>query len=93
MEKELIKEVKTLIADVDKTHRYSMSKIYGLSNKVFNRNEQPQSCASCLIRKVDELRKWLTSEESKEADLSPANIESVDLLSKSKRKRKEANNE
>ncbi|TFD94657.1 hypothetical protein E2605_14895 [Dysgonomonas capnocytophagoides] len=87
MEKELIKEVKTLIADVDKTHRYSMSKIYGLSNKVFNKNEQPQSCASCLIRKVDELRKWVASEESKEADLSPANIESVDLLSKSKRKK------
>lgn len=89
MEKELIKEVKNLIADVDKTHRYSMSKIYGLSNKVFNRNEQPQSCASCLIRKVDELRKWVALEERIEADLSPANIESVDLLSKSKRKRKE----
>lgn len=84
MEKDLIKEVKTLIADVDKTHRYSMSKIYGLSNKVFNKNEQPQSCASCLIRKVDELRKWLDQQER--LDVITEEIQAE----KPKRKRKEA---
>lgn len=93
MDKKLIKEVKDLVNEVDRTHRYSMSKIYGLTNKVFDRNEQPQSCASCLIRKVNELKKWLEVEESKEPDLSPSTIESVDLAekaSKPKRKRKEA---
>lgn len=97
MDKKLIKEVKDLINEVDRTHRYSMSKIYGLTNKVFNRNEQPQSCASCLIRKVNELKQWLDQQErlsdiqeKMKTDLSPVNIESVDLIKKSKRKRKEA---
>lgn len=72
-EQELIKEVAQLIADVEKTHRYSMSRIYSLSNRVFNKQEAPQSCASCLIRKVRELKKWLESQPSdnKEAEIIP----------------------
>lgn len=65
MNKDLIKEAETLIAEVDKTHRYSMSKIYGLYNRIFGTNETPQSCASCLIRKVRELREWLGNEKAK----------------------------
>ncbi|GAB6122241.1 hypothetical protein [Dysgonomonas termitidis] len=56
-------EVEQLLAEIDKTHRYSMAKIYSLANRVFNRNEAPQSCASCLIRKARELRNWLDSQE------------------------------
>jgi len=56
---DLKQEVEQLLAEVDKTHRYSMSKIYTLANRAFNKNEMPQSCASCLIRKVKELRNWL----------------------------------
>ena len=56
-------EVKNLISEVDKTHRYSMSRIYGLYNEVFDKDEEPQSCASCLIRKVKELRTWLEDNE------------------------------
>lgn len=59
MNKELINEVKEILDEVDLTHRYSMSKIYGAYNKVFGKNETPQSCASCLIRKVKELKAWL----------------------------------
>lgn len=66
MNKDLIKEAEALIAEVDRTHRYSMSKIYGLYNRVFKTNETPQSCASCLIRKVRELKEWIKSEKSKE---------------------------
>ncbi|NDV69300.1 hypothetical protein [Dysgonomonas sp. 25] len=55
-------EVATLISDVEATHRYSMSRIYGLYNRVFETDERPQSCASCLIRKVRELRNWLASQ-------------------------------
>lgn len=65
MNKKLIKDVETLIKDVEKTHRYSMSRIYGLYNEVFNTNEKPQSCASCLIRKVKELKNWLETEKNK----------------------------
>jgi len=66
---DLIKEVETLIADVDKSHRYSMSKIYGLYNRVFEVNEAPQSCASCLIRKVKELRDWYSDAKEKYAEM------------------------
>lgn len=66
MDKKLIKEVQNLVNEVDKTHRYSMSRIYELYNKVFSKNETPQSCASCLIRKINELKKWLeTNKEEK----------------------------
>lgn len=60
---ELKEKVKMLITDVDKTHRYSMSRIYGLYNEVFGKSEIPQSCASCLIRKVRSLRVWLDEQD------------------------------
>lgn len=77
---ELKEKVKTLIADVDKTHRYSMSRIYGLYNEVFNKSEAPQSCASCLIRKVKSLRVWLDEQ----------NAETVQPVSEKKRRSKKA---
>lgn len=58
----LIEKVNNLLSDVDKTHRYSMSRIYGIYNEVFDTTEQPQSCASCLIRKVNQLRNWLSEQ-------------------------------
>jgi hypothetical protein len=56
---ELKSEVEILLDEVDRTHRYSMSRIYLLWNIVNEKNETPQSCASCLIRKVRDLRSWL----------------------------------
>jgi len=58
-------EVIELLNHIDKTHRYSMSLIYGLYNKVFGTNETPQSCASCLIRKVKALRDWVEEQKEK----------------------------
>lgn len=63
---ELKNEVEQLIVDVENTHRYSMSRIYGLYNRVFEKEEHPQSCASCLIRKVRELKKWLNDQSKTE---------------------------
>lgn len=77
---ELKEKVKTLIADVDKTHRYSMSRIYGLYNEVFNKSEAPQSCGSCLIRKVKSLRVWLDEQSA----------ETVQPVSEKKRRSKKA---
>jgi hypothetical protein len=62
----LLYEVKKLVCEVEKTHRYSMSRIYGLYNEVFGTNETPQSCASCLIRKVRELKAWFSEEAGNE---------------------------
>lgn len=58
-ETDLKKEVESLLDYVNKTHRYSMSRIYGAWNRAFGRNDIPQSCANCLIRKVKELKVWL----------------------------------
>ena len=60
---ELVIRVKALVDEVDKTHRYSMSRIYGLYNEVYDTVEVPQSCASCLIRKVKQLKTWLKIQE------------------------------
>lgn len=65
MNKELIKEVEELLKEIAETHRYSMSRIYGAYNKAYGKNETPQSCSSCLIRKRDELKKWLEAEKLK----------------------------
>lgn len=80
MEKRIIRDVKNTITEVEKTHRYSMSRIYGLYNEVFGKNETPQSCASCLIRKVNELKKWLEnfSEEEIAEALSAADVQAQD---------------
>ncbi|MDU1904675.1 MAG: hypothetical protein E6772_07820 [Dysgonomonas sp.] len=56
---DLKNRIETLIEEVESTHRYSMSRIYGLYNEAYETNEKPQSCASCLIRKVKELKVWL----------------------------------
>ena len=60
---EIKQKAENLINEVDSTHRYSMSRIYSIYNEVFGTNETPQSCASCLIRKVKELSKWLETQK------------------------------
>ncbi len=69
--KDLRDKVKELVQEVEKTHRYSMSRVYSAYNEVFDKNEQPQACASCLIRKVNELKKWLAEQADSEEDTTP----------------------
>lgn len=88
----LIEEVRLLVKEVEKTHRYSMSKIYGAYNKVFNTSEIPASCASCLIRKVKALKEWLKTQDaivvtSAEQD-SEENKDSIDTVEPKVKKRK-----
>ncbi|PXV58407.1 hypothetical protein CLV62_14916 [Dysgonomonas alginatilytica] len=75
---EILKEkVISLIKEVNSTHRYSMSRIYGLYNEVFTVAETPQSCASCLIRKVNQLKSWLAEQpEEKEQPNSRETLQS-----------------
>lgn len=81
----LKQDVEQLLIEVDKTHRYSMSKIYSLSNDVFGKNEMPQSCASCLIRKVRELRKWFQSQVEEKTEI----VSTVKTKRKSKSRKAE----
>lgn len=76
--------VSTLIQEVNSTHRYSMNRIYGLYNEVFSVAETPQSCASCLIRKINQLKFWL-------ADQSNNNLLSSEIQTRNKKGRKRSN--
>lgn len=80
---ETLKEkVISLIKEVNTTHRYSMSRIYGLYNEVFTVAETPQSCASCLIRKVNQLKSWLA--EQPEEKEQPHSSETLQPLPKTR---------
>lgn len=83
----IVEEVKQIITEVDATHRYSMSRIYKAYNTIFETNEQPQACASCLIRKVKELRAWLEKETAKEKNSKEAK-EVKEIKSKASRRKK-----
>lgn len=72
----LMEKVASLIQEVNSTHRYSMSRIYGLYNEVFAVAEAPQSCASCLIRKMNQLKSWL-ADQSKENGIAAPKIEEM----------------
>ncbi|MDR1089702.1 MAG: hypothetical protein LBL79_01390 [Prevotella sp.] len=75
---ELKSEVEILLNEVDRTHRYSMSRIYSLWNIVNEKSETPQSCASCLIRKVRDLRSWLEKVIGNDApEVAPPNEKKV----------------
>lgn len=61
---DLIVRTRALVDETEQTHRYSMSRIYGLYNEIYDTQEIPQSCASCLIRKVKQLKEWLSEQEA-----------------------------
>lgn len=85
---QLKQNVETLINEINKTHKYSMSRIYGLYNEVFGLSEAPQSCASCLIRKVNELRMWLEKqnlESTREKIVIEGDTQTTDIKQKTKK--------
>lgn len=57
--KDLRNRIKELVEYVERTHRYSSSKIYELYNEAYNKNERQSTCASCLLTRVRLLKKWL----------------------------------
>lgn len=61
-------KIKELIEYVDKTHRYSSSKIYELYNEAYNKNERQSTCASCLLTRVRLLKKWLQEHPEEEVN-------------------------
>lgn len=82
----LKERIKELVEYVDKTHRYSSSKIYELYNEAYNKKEQQSTCASCLITRVRLLKKWLQEhpeeliEEVNEAEEPVINTESTEPI-------------
>lgn len=88
---ELKQRVEELIKEVNATHRYSMSRIYGLSNEIFGKNETPQSCASCLLRKVKELEEWLKQQKEEKEETQATDEQSEkkeEVKTPSKRRKK-----
>lgn len=53
----LVKQVKGVIAESE-NHRYSVSAVFGAYNAAFGKNDKPQTCRSCLVNRVRELRDW-----------------------------------
>lgn len=68
-------KVSKLIEEINKTHRYSIIKIYEAFNEVFGTRDVPQSCASCLIRKKQYLERWL-----KDKDYIPPYLKHIDKI-------------
>jgi hypothetical protein len=54
---ELIREVEEVLNDAT-SHKYSVSRVYGAHNQVFQLAETPESCASCLRKRADALKRW-----------------------------------
>lgn len=54
---ELVRSVDAVLIAAAK-HTYSASGVYGAHNQVFKKNETPDTCASCLRNRVDNLRRW-----------------------------------
>lgn len=59
---QVVAQVEAVLAD-KKKNRYSTSGIYAAHNAVFNKNEAPQSCASCLKKRAEALEKWYNALE------------------------------
>lgn len=55
----LKERIKELVEYVERTHRYSSSKVYELYNEAYNKREPQSTCASCLMTRVRLLKKWL----------------------------------
>lgn len=89
---ETLKEkVISLIKEVNTTHRYSMSRIYGLYNEVFTVAETPQSCASCLIRKVNQLKLWLADQPKDEEEKIVVSNETLQSSTKTRKQKAKHN--
>lgn len=72
---ELLERVRGVIAESVK-HSYSVSRVYAAYNGAMQKKEQPQTCGSCLKRRVRELKSWLAEYEN--AQPAPV-VESFEL--------------
>jgi len=57
---ELVEKVDGVLKEAEH-HTYSVSRIYAAHNAVFQKNDAPQSCSSCLRSRAAELKKWRES--------------------------------
>lgn len=50
-------------------HTYSVSRVYGAYNEALRKNERPQTCGSCLKRRVRELKAWMAEYERENPEI------------------------
>jgi len=53
----LVKQVEAVMEEA-KRHQYSVSRVYAAYNAVFQLNEKPQTCGSCLKNRAEKLTTW-----------------------------------
>lgn len=58
----VVAQVREVVAE-SLRHTYSVSKVYAAHNAVFELQEAPQTCSSCLRNRVRRLRDWLTGHD------------------------------
>ena len=83
---ELIEKARHIIEEADHRHHYSISAIYETHNAITGNNEKQQSCTTCLLNKVKEIRKWLTQTEQ-----APVSKNTETAAKASRKKRKNSN--
>lgn len=74
---ELLREVEAVLADAA-NHKYSVSRVYGAHNQVFQLAETPESCASCLRKRADALKRWYADHSLRAID-AQVKAESVEV--------------
>jgi hypothetical protein len=83
IDKEKANEIRTFIQDTKQSHRYSTSKIYGYTNYLFEKNEQPSTCRSCVLNHFHQIEQWIADYDARIRLL-------VDKMQEGRRKAKEA---
>lgn len=54
---DLLARVKSVLAQAE-NHIYSVSKVYGVHNEIFGLTETPESCATCLQTRANNIDRW-----------------------------------
>jgi len=59
-----LQEVKELITHVERTKEYDCHQIIGLHNRIFNMDEDPDACESCLRIRMMQIKAWYQDQNS-----------------------------
>lgn len=61
---EKLNDIKEIIETTEKTHTYQSGVIYTIYNDLYNRNDKPSTCGSCVKTRFKLIKKWY--EDNKE---------------------------
>lgn len=67
-------EIKELIISTEKSKIYKSGIITEIYNKIFNKNEKPTNCGSCLRTFFLKIKNWYQDELKKQMDNEPEKV-------------------